>query len=119
LAELVRALNDITAVPCVDTSLLTTTTSTVSEDGDMPALRLLVFVQQRHPLIVQEAADEISRADTDIQERVDSVVTSLSLAVAPPPSASASEAGVGSLVASMSADEHARTAAVKELLASA
>ncbi|KAJ7735453.1 hypothetical protein B0H14DRAFT_3898709 [Mycena olivaceomarginata] len=77
----------------------------------MPALRLLVFVQQRHPLIVQEAADEISRADTDIQERVDSVMTSLSLAVAPPPSASASEAGVGSLVASMSADEHARTAA--------
>ncbi|KAJ7740997.1 hypothetical protein B0H14DRAFT_3515417 [Mycena olivaceomarginata] len=134
LTALLRRIDDDTEIPPFIESVINSPTApaavlkhltnllitkTVSEDGDVPARRLLALVQQRHPLIVQEAADEISRADADIQERVDSVVTSISLAVALPASASVSETGVGSVVASMSADERARTAAVKELLASA
>ncbi|KAJ6463475.1 hypothetical protein C8R45DRAFT_840925 [Mycena sanguinolenta] len=87
---------------------------TVSADGDMSARRLLALIQQRHPLLVQESADEITRSDADMQERVDNVVTSLSLSIAPQTSANA-HGEVGGVVASMSADERARTAAVKEL----
>ncbi|KAJ7270708.1 hypothetical protein B0H12DRAFT_1229192 [Mycena haematopus] len=87
----------------------------VSVDGDMPARRLLALIQQRHPLLVQKAADEIirSRTDTDIQERVENVVLSLSIPVENPQT---SEGEVGSVVASMSADERARTEAVKKMI---
>ncbi|KAF7326662.1 U3 small nucleolar RNA-associated protein 10 [Mycena venus] len=92
---------------------------TVSEDGNVAVRRLLARIQQRHPLIVQEAADEFtsSRAEEeDIQERVDNVVMSLSLAVAAPQASSEGEVKLGSVVASMGVDERARAAAVKELL---
>ncbi|KAF7373573.1 U3 small nucleolar RNA-associated protein 10 [Mycena sanguinolenta] len=90
-------------------------TKTVSADGEMPPRRLLALIQQRHPLLVQEAADEITRSDADMQERVDNVVTSLSLSVIAPQASANGHSEVGSVVASMSADERARTAAVKEL----
>ncbi|KAJ6464259.1 hypothetical protein C8R47DRAFT_1180243 [Mycena vitilis] len=89
---------------------------TLSEDGQqMTSRRLLSLIQQRHPILVQEVADDMTRSREDLQETVDNMLISLSDATAP--QASESEGGVGSLVASMSADERARAAAVKKLLA--
>ncbi|KAF8192665.1 hypothetical protein K438DRAFT_2017867 [Mycena galopus ATCC 62051] len=118
-------LESVINSPTVPTAVLKHLTNlliakSISEDGDLPARRLLALIQQRHPLLVPEAADEItrSRADADIQERVDNMVMSLSVSIVAPQASAhgQGEAGVGSVVASMSADERARTAAVKELL---
>jgi U3 small nucleolar RNA-associated protein 10 len=88
----------------------------VSEDGQTSSRRLLSHIQQRHPLLVQEVADEITRSHVDIQESIDDMVISLSVTTAPQSSEPQGE--VGSLVASMGADERVRAAAVKDLLKS-
>jgi hypothetical protein len=82
----------------------------------MSSRRLLSHIQQRHSLLVQEVADEITRLRVDIQESIDDIVISLSVTTAPQSSEPQSE--VGSLVASMGADERVRAAAVKDLLKS-
>jgi hypothetical protein len=82
----------------------------------MSSRRLLSHIQQRHPLLVQEVADEITRSHVDIQESIDDMVISLSVTTAPQSSEPQGE--VGSLVASMGADERVRAAAVKDLLKS-
>ncbi|KAJ6554556.1 armadillo-type protein [Mycena capillaripes] len=88
---------------------------TVSEDGQMPTRRLLSQIQQRHPLVVQEVAAEMTNSYPDIQETIDNMVISLSVTTAP--QASEVQGDVGSLVASMGADERVRAVAVKEMLA--
>ncbi|KAJ7607399.1 hypothetical protein FB45DRAFT_1135460 [Roridomyces roridus] len=76
----------------------------LSEDGHPPTRLLLSQIQQRHPVILKEVADEMSRS----HEGVDDLLVSLS---------AADELQVGgSVVSSMGADERVRTAAVKELL---
>ncbi|KAJ7692788.1 hypothetical protein B0H14DRAFT_3175398 [Mycena olivaceomarginata] len=112
LTALLRRIDDDTEIPPFIESVINSPTApaavlkhltnllitkTMSEDGDVPACHLL----------------------TQIFRNASTVVTSISLAVALPASASASETGVGGVVASMSVDERARTSAVKELLASA
>lgn len=89
-------------------------TKTISEDGHSPARRLLSLIQQRYPTVIQEVADEISRSRIDLQESIDTTMISLSTATAP--QAADPNTDVGSLVASMSADERVRAAAVKELI---
>ncbi|KAJ7756261.1 hypothetical protein B0H16DRAFT_696293 [Mycena metata] len=105
-------------VPTIVVKHLTTLllNTVVSDDAQMGARRLLSIIQQRHPLIVPEVADEISRSREDMQESVDNVVISLSV---PTTAAIAAEpqGQNDSIVASMRADERVRAAAVKQLLA--
>ncbi|KAJ7079966.1 hypothetical protein B0H15DRAFT_1025307 [Mycena belliarum] len=84
----------------------------ITDDAQMVARRLLSQIQQRHPLVVQEAADEISRSRPDLEGSVDNTIISLSVAAV---HVDDSHSEPGSLVASMSADERVRAAAVKEL----
>ncbi|KAJ7146113.1 hypothetical protein C8R44DRAFT_600928 [Mycena epipterygia] len=87
----------------------------ISQDAQMVTRRLLSQIQQRHPLVIQEAADEFSRSRADLQESIDNMVISLSVAttdIVDP------QREAGSLVGSMSADERVRAAAVKELFKS-
>ncbi|KAJ7630018.1 hypothetical protein DFH06DRAFT_704991 [Mycena polygramma] len=129
LTALCRRLDDDTIPPFLESILSSPTapsivmkhltslliTKTLSEDGQMTSRRLLSLVQQRHPILVQEVADEMTRSREDLQETIDNMLISLAVATAPQTSESLGE--VGSLVASMGADERARAAAVKELLA--
>ncbi|KAJ7456907.1 hypothetical protein FB451DRAFT_1275210 [Mycena latifolia] len=84
----------------------------VSDDAQMVSRRLLSHIQQRHPLVLQEAADELSRSRADLEDSVDNMIVSLSVAAV---HTADPQNEVGSLVASMSADERVRAAAVKEL----
>ncbi|KAJ7042839.1 hypothetical protein C8F04DRAFT_1251651 [Mycena alexandri] len=104
-------------VPTVVVKRLTTLllNTVVSDDAQMGARRLLSNIQQRHPLIVPEVADEISRSREDIRESVDNVVISLSVTTTAP-LASEPQGQNDSIVASMGADERVRAAAVKQLL---
>ncbi|KAJ7178741.1 armadillo-type protein [Mycena crocata] len=83
----------------------------VSEDGQAPTRRLLAHIQQRYPRVIQDVADEISRSRSELQKSIDDTV--ISLAATPDSVNQSSEAG--NLVASMSADERVRAAAVVEL----
>ncbi|KAJ6630100.1 hypothetical protein B0H10DRAFT_1984968 [Mycena sp. CBHHK59/15] len=78
------------------------------------ARRLLSQIRQRHPLVIQEVADEISRSHEDMRESIDNMVISLSVVTETAAAGNCPE-DVGSVVGSISADERVRAAAVKEL----
>ncbi|KAJ7452113.1 hypothetical protein B0H11DRAFT_1742292 [Mycena galericulata] len=128
LTTLCRRMDDDSVLPFLESIVNSPTSPTaviqhlaslligkaIAEDGSSPARRLLSHIQQRYPLLIQQAADEISRSRMDLQESVETTMISLSSAT--PPQAGDPHGEAGSLVASMSADERVRAAAVKELL---
>ncbi|KAJ6578862.1 hypothetical protein DFH09DRAFT_980162 [Mycena vulgaris] len=126
LTTLCRRMDDDSVPPFLESIISSSTVPTivirhlanllisnaVTEDAQMVARRLLAQIQQRHPTVLQEAADDLSRSHADLEETIDNMMISLSVATA---HAADSQSEVGSFVASMSADERVRAAAVKEL----
>ncbi|KAJ7701560.1 hypothetical protein B0H17DRAFT_1195339 [Mycena rosella] len=126
LTAICRRMDDDTVPPFLESIINSPTVPTVvvkhlanlligravSEDAQMVTRRLLSHIQQRHPLVLQEAADELSRSRADLEDSVDNMVISLSVTTV---HGGDPQTEVGSLVASMSADERVRAAAVKEL----
>ncbi|KIY65181.1 hypothetical protein CYLTODRAFT_357230 [Cylindrobasidium torrendii FP15055 ss-10] len=81
------------------------------------AHRLLHHVQQRHPIALHTAADQVASGDEDLKESVDQLIMSLAMVLFQSPVSSISgEEDIDMAVAATSADAKVRAIAAKALI---